>query len=389
MKPLIPLTVVCLLVLAGYPGVQSAAASPWHSAVDRLPPFPSEIELSLTIECKAIVTYEPVIARITLTNRDEKRLVLKTREDGTPHAVASLVAPGDDSFFRDSQRLYRSGPGTYDRSLEPGESTSGEILILFGPPPTGFPFAAPERYRIKFACQPEHEFAPVYSNELSVSVSPDNRQNLKFLRDLSQVTYGYFGYDQEWYVQKHGKDALVATLLLKKIIREDGPYRVDQEKPREVALVDSLTQLLERYPESSYAGYVARFLGLVHLDRIEQWLSKGERKAWRETGKPPTWDSSTFRADPSYQKALRYLTIAEKADLWPRTTAVLRLAQLHGAAREWDKVSECCESLRTKCANTDGPRLADELERQLTKYKRKLEESRKKQVSQAFEDSSE
>lgn len=268
MKTVTKMTVVFVCVL----GCPSLAQRLPHQA-----PSSHNVELDLSLHREAVVALEPVIVRITLTNRDEEPLTLEVREDGMPHAVASLVSRGGDSFFRHNQRLSRSGPGARQIILRPGESTSGTFLVLMGGPPTGLPFAEQGRYRIKVEWQPDPAATPSYSNVVELTVLPDDRGNTAFLEELSEITYTFYGYDKESVIRSNGEDYIIGIRLLKKIIRQQKPHLVDPKRSpadqKEARLVEELGELLDRYPNSCYFGYIARFLGLVHLKTLEHDLS--------------------------------------------------------------------------------------------------------------------
>lgn len=381
MKSVMRITVSYLVVVGCHAGVESAVGSPWRSSTDLLAPFPQTIELALVVEPDEIDTYEPVIARITLTNRDNEPLKLKVRQDGAPRSVASLVARADGPFERHHQWLRTSGPSSQEISLAPGESTTGEILILFGGPPTGFPFSEPGHYWVKFACQPDRHFAPVYSNAVRVSVTRDDCGNAPLLDELSEIMYSRYGWDRESVIRGNGEDYIPGIEILKRVIKVRQPHLVDPERnpgqEKEAEFVELMTDLLDRHPDSSYSGYIARFLGLVHIKTFEHEISHRGTGYWGETKASPDHKEVTQVCESEYEKALRYMTIASQTDLWPRTTAALHLARLYGMAEEWDKVRAVCDKLRTDYAEQNGAALADKLQSEMRKYREKIARRKK------------
>lgn len=382
MKSVIPMIVVFVFVFAAvFDGdamgqSEPRAANPWLSVADELPPLPQDVDVELVVDRAKIETYEPVIARISLTNRDEKPLSLKVRQDGAPRAVASLVAHGNDPFFRHHQWVRTSGPSSRRITLAPGESTDGEILILFGGPPTGGPFAEAGEYRVKFACQPDGRFAPVYTNVIELTVSPDVRGNAAFLDELSELVYSHYGWDRESVIRGNGAEYIPGMEILKKVIKVRNPHLVDPERSpadkREAALVHALADLLDRHPDSSYSGYIARFLGLVHIKTFEHVVSHGHLERWTQENLTEELQVVYDRAARAREKALRYLTMASGHNLWPRTTAYFELARLYGMSEQWDKVQECTAKLRTIGAS-NGIEIADRVEREIARYRKKLE----------------
>jgi hypothetical protein len=159
--------------------------------------------------------------------------------------------------------------------------------------------------------------------------------------------------------------------VLKRAIKRTKPLLLNPERnpadKKEVELLESLAALLERHPDSAYSGYIARYLGLVHLATFEHEGSVIGHE---------TWDTARCRAHPDYPKALQYLTVAKDADLWARTTALENLAFLHTCAQEWDKVTECLTALRTEYADVGGTGIADRLDEQMTRFRAKLEARR-------------
>jgi len=358
---------------------------PWLEESDQLPAPEHRMELIASLEQHhQINRFDPLIVRLAFTNQDSNPLTVETRRDGAPYILASLVARGDGPFERHDQWLMRNSPEYRDKdlriTLQKGESTSGEFLILFGGPPTGLPFADAGRYRVRIACQPDRHFAPTYSNELIVTVVPGTGANDAFLRDLDALTFEYHGYDREAMLRNVGRGYHVGVDLLRHIIRQDRPHFVaPDENPqdrKEAELVTSLAELLERHPNSAYSGYIARFLGLVYVKTFEHELSVAEAKAWRETGNHPVRTTESMIVQPAYQNALRYLSMAQQADLWPRTTAALHLGRLYLMSEQWEKADAIASELRAKYVRSNGAAAGEELVRDLTAYRADLAEKR-------------
>lgn len=384
MKRELGLTIGTALFLCGAAFAQAdrPAANPWLEESDRLPPLAHNVVLTISLNKPQIGRFDPLIVRVTLSNRDAKPLTIETRKDGAPYNLASMVARGDGAFERCDQWLMRNSPEYRDRdlraTLQTGESTEGEFLILFGGPPTGLPFAEPGRYAVRVACQPDAQFAPIYSNEVLVIVSPNDGGNAAFLRDLDELSYAYHGYDREAMRRNVGAEYHVGIDLLKRIIGENRPHLIaPDENPqdrKEAELVDSLAALLERHRNSAYSGYIARFLGLVYVKTFEHEVSLAEGRVWKETGKAPQTTREELVSHPAYEKALRYLTMAEEAELWPPTTATLHVGRLHVMAQEWEKAEAAIGRLRAQPVGSKSPDLISKLETELTGYKKKLEE---------------
>lgn len=378
MKFSLPIVTACVFLVTCEALAQSVhrSADTWLPAADQLPSFPHSVEVELRVDRVKIAAYEPVIARITLTNRSAQLLSLEVRDDGAPFLLASLVARRGDEFERHHQWLRRSGPHHHAASLAPGESTEGEILILMGRSHTGFPFAEPGKYVIKFACQPDGRFAPVYTNTVAITVSPVNRNEL-LLEELGDLVYAHFGLDRESVVRSNGGDYMIGIRLLQKVIRQRTPHLIDPDRNpddlKERELVEALTVMLSRHPDSSYSGYIARFLGLVHIKTFEHEGSLGGAGSWSKTKNSPDHADVRRTAQAAYVKALRYLTIAKNADLWPRTTAIENLSRLHTMAEEWDRVTSICEELRVDYAEYDGEILAVKIENRMAKYRARLD----------------
>lgn len=337
---------------------------------------PDNVALEVSLERTTFEVREPVIAHVTLTNIGDKPFRLYICDSGAPLHVAFQVARLNASFDNHSLWLERSGPGATQVELGPGESTSGDILVLldYG---KGYVFASPGSYTVR--CR---VFGKIHSDELAVTAISSSRVNEDLLSSLEALAVRYHGGvvpdaltlsspEAEKGMDREG------SLLLGQIIRQNSPHLVDPEHnpadKREAELVEALTGLLDRHPNSSYSGYIARFLGLVHIKTFEHEISHRGAESWGETKASPDHKEVTRLCQSEYNKALRYLTVASQADLWPRTTAAFHLVRLHGMAEEWDKANACLVKLRTKYAESDGVERADELERQMANYKAKLE----------------
>jgi len=333
------------------------------------------IDLSLTVSQDTIIAFAPVIARISLTNRSDLPFALDVRKDGAPYALMFLSAQDGEDTFRHDQWICRSGPEKRKVVLAPGESTLGDVLIFFGPP-TGFSFGDPGVYSVQVAFQPGQNQPSVYTNEVVLNVVENDLENRVFIEELTELAYQYFGYDREIFRRNNGERILAGYRLMQEILKVQGPHLVDPERNpkdvKEAELVDALSRLLAHYPNSSYSGYIARYLGLVHTKTFEHEISHRGAGSWGETKASPNHKEVTQLCQSEYEKALRYLTVASQTDLWPRTTASFHLARLHGMAEEWDEFSAVCNKLRKDHAESNGVQHADELERQMTKYKAKL-----------------
>jgi len=384
MKRELQLTMGWAIFLGGAAFAQAdrPTADPWLEESDQLPPPEHAVQLTVSSERDRINRYDPLIVRVTLTNKDAHPLTLETRRDGAPYTLASLVGRGSGPFERADQWLMRSGPEYRDRelrkTLQTGESTRGEFLIVFAGPPTGLPFAEPGRYRVRVAFQPDAHFAPNYSNDIIVTVSSNDDGNGALLRELDALFFEHHGHDREAMIRNVGPEYHVGIDLLKHMIAQDRPHLVaPDERPqdqKEAELVHSLAELLDRHPNTTYSGYIARYLGLVHIKTFEHKVSFDEGRIWRETGKPPTHDADALKKQPAYKDALRYLTLAEECDLWPRTTAIRHLAMLHVITQEWEKVHIHLNELRTRYRDSNGAKVAAEVEAEMSAYRAKVDQ---------------
>ncbi len=337
--------------------------------------FPDGAALEVSLERTTFEVREPVIARVTLTNRGDEPFRLNVRDDGAPLRVTFQVAPLNASYSNHSLWLERNGPEPKRIELAPGEFTTGDILLLLDYE-KGYVFASPGCYSVR--CR---WFGKIYSDELRVTVVRSSRVNEDFLDQLELVALRYHVGESADSLDLSAPEAKKVldregALLLGQIISQNKPHLVDPQRnpadKRQADLVEALTGLLDRHPDSSYSGYVARFLGLVHLKTFEHEGSYRGAGSWGETKASPDHKDVTQLCQSEYEKALRYLTIASQADLWPRTTAALHLARLHGMAEEWAEVSTFCDRLRTDYAEQNGGVLADKLENEMRKYRKRI-----------------
>lgn len=356
--------------------------SPEREESYRLPALDHEIRVLAQPVTTSIRAYEPLILNVRLTNRDTRPLRLEVRDDGLPYGIASVVTQPDGGILRLHQWLVHSeaSPPGHDVTLGPGESTTGELLIIFGGPPTGVAFPVPGTYTVQCACQPDGRFAPVMSNEVRISVGKASRRETDFFSELRALSIWYYGTNEEYLIEREGEEIRQFEFglnLLRRFIRETKPGYTDPERDpadeKTAELLESVATLVERYPDSAYSGCLARFLGLVHLHAFGREIGRETARAWHETGKGPTWKSEELRGRASYQKALRYLTKANEGDLWPRTAVPANLASLHTLAQEWNESEKYLVILREKCADFGGPEMADRLETRMSGARKRAE----------------
>lgn len=374
-------TVSTLIRALGFPvAIVTAASAPAKEPSDGTP-FPHPVALEVTLSRSRFEVREPVSARVTLTNLGGEPFRLSVRDDGAPYGVGLHVFRADSSYTKHGLWLKRNGPEPREFELGGGESTGGDILVLldFG---KDYVFSDPGQYHIRWRWSPGVGFAKVYTDELRVTVVRSSQVNKDFLDQLELVAFRYHGgeaadtLDLSTPEAKKGLDR-EGLLLLGQIIRQNKPHLVDPERSpadkREAKLVEALTDLLDHQPDSSYSGYVARFLGLVHINTFEHVFSHGRLESWNRKNLSDEMQAVRNRASVARERALKYLTMASQHDLWPQTTSLYELGRLHVLSEEWDKVRQCADTLRESCGATNGAEIADELERKAARYRWKLE----------------
>jgi len=336
-------------------------------------PFPHAVALDCSFDRMRFETRKPIIARITLTNQGGSAFRLKVRRDGPPADIGLDVAPIDQTYNSHALLLKRSGPGTEEIELQPGASTVGDLLVLLDYGERRYVFPSTGIYRVRCYWAPGGEFAKVYSDEFQVTVEPSSAVDSDVLAEIERIAMKYHGLEASVLDELKPSDARKGLeqeglLVLARIIRQDTPHLVIPEMypshRREADLVRSLEDLLARYPDSSYSGYIARFLGLVYVKTLGHEVSHagGEH-----------WNTEKMRAHPAYPKAFEYLKKSSDAELWPRTTAVANLGRLHVMAKEWDKAEECLTKMRTKYGTIGGATQADTLKREMDRFRAKVE----------------
>ena len=336
-------------------------------------PFPHPVGLAISFERMSFETREPIIARITLTNHGGSTFRLKTRRGGAPADIGLDVAPIDQPYRTYALLLKSSAPETDEIELQPGASTAGDLLVLLDYGQSSYVFPRMGSYQVRCHWAPGREFAKIFSDEVQVTVESSSAVNTGLLTEIERVAMKYHGLKLSELDQLTPSDARKGLereglLVLARIIRQQKPHLVVPEmypsQQRESEMVARLENLLLRYPDSSYSAYIARYLGLVYVKSLEHKVSHAGGDHW---------DTARIQAQPDYPKALRYLKEAAEKDLWPRTTAIVNLGRLHALAKEWDKAEECVNLLRTRCADVNGSRVSDELERGIRKFREKTE----------------
>jgi len=355
-------------------------------------PFPHLVGREITLDRLTFEAREPVIGRFTLTNRSQRGFRVDARYDGAPYAVALEISQSGKGFESQGISLSKVGPqpAKEDIELAPEESVVGESLLLLDYGSRVYVFPRPGRYTVRWRWRPGEGFSEVYSNDLQVTALPPSQRNEECLAKLELLAVRYYTGQMEVPADKlqlpvtldspEGEEALEyqGVQLLAKLARQQKAHLIidpesHAEDLREAALVQALEALLEQYLNASYAGYIARFLGLVHIKTFEHVMSHGRVESWTRKDLTPEQKAARDRAAVAREKALRYLTIASQDDLWPRTTATAQLARLYAMSEQWDKVQECLEELRTMAGASNGPEVAATIESEVQRYREKLE----------------
>ena len=376
------MTKVSTLIRAfGFPAAIVTAASASAKEPSDRTPFPHPVALEVTLSRTEFEVREPVTARVTLTNLGDKPFRLPIRDDGAPYGVGLQVFRDDSSYTKHGLWLKRNGPKPREFELAGGESTAGDILVLLDHGKE-YVFSEPGRYQIRWRWSPGAGFAKVYSDELRVTVVRSSRENEDFLDQLELIAVRYHVGETAETLDLNAPEGEAAlrregVLLISKIISQQKPHLVDPERgpadKREAKLVEALTDLLNHQPDSSYSGYVARFLGLVHIKTFEHVFSHGRLESWNWKNLSDELQGVRNRASVARETALKYLTMASRSDLWPRTTSLYELGRLHVMSEDWEKVRQCAGKLRESCGAANGAEIADELERMAARYRSKLQ----------------
>jgi hypothetical protein len=315
-----------------------------------------------------LIAFEPLIVRVTLTNLGGEPLRLDVRESGAPYDLLTRISRDGTSCTEHNQWLRRTGPKGRPAILGPGESASGDLLVVFDKRVPGVVFPDPGTYQLKVCWSSGTDSEPLCSAAIALNVADDNGVNKALLRDLERVAIDYYGYDPQVVERLPADQRVAGVQLLARIIDQQRPLSRPSpgsaEAQNDAALVASLADLLRQHPDSSYSGYLARYLGLIYLQDFRN--TTGLRGDYQ----------SKLTAEPAYEESLRYLAVAEKADLWPRATATFHLAALHGLAQEWDEANARLDTLRSKYAGAGGTKLADDLAAELQEQKAQLEKRR-------------
>jgi hypothetical protein len=330
---------------------------------------PWDLRIKLAVDETSIETYEPLIVRVTLLNLDERPAKIMERLEGGPAFIETVINNEDGVEFRHDQRIRRSGPKRKEAILLPGESTTGELLVMFGGPPTGCAFAEPGTYELSVVYKLAGAGAPIQSNKVQILVKGNVHDNRVLLDRLSEVTYEHDGYDREVMKSNNGPEFVVALRLLPRIVGQIKPWMIDRDGSEESAkmlqLVDSLTEIVEQFPDASYSGYISRYLGLFHLKTVEHSVS-------RQSHECNDAFEDLVKAHPDFSSAEYYLERASKRRLWPSTTAFENLGILRLMAGDWKGGEDCVTKLSTDVNRVEGQEAADRLEKMTIKLKEKI-----------------
>ncbi|UCC32139.1 MAG: hypothetical protein JSU86_07620, partial [Phycisphaerales bacterium] len=255
------------------PAVIAAVAYSQAKAPDEVAACPHPVGFTVSLDRSTFETREPVIAGVVLTNLGDRALRLLACDGGAPRRMALEVSRGDGPYTEHSLWLERNGPQAREIELARGGSTSGDILLLLD---YGKEYVFPEagRYHLRWNFYPGSGSALIYTDEVQVRVIPSSRVNEECLAQLELVALRYYAGDHADTLDLNAPEAKegldhVGIQLLGKIISRTKPHLIDPDDDRETKLLDSLAETLERYPDSVYSGYIARYLGLVYLKTLE------------------------------------------------------------------------------------------------------------------------
>lgn len=343
------------------------------------PRYHSSVALEFSLPGDRIEASVPIVAHVTLSNCGNEPMTIRTREEGTPAGISLVRVSEDGETQKMPLWLRRSGPRTHDVTLASDEHISGEVLLFDRV--KGFPFAVQGKYGVSICWTSSDGSEKACSDQLEVDVLPPREQNTTFLMELQDLAIDYYadGAATKGRVDPAELDEariLFGNKLLAKVIAQRRPLRghANGASPdlRIDVLAERLEGLLSRHATSPYSAYIARFLGLLHLHTVMDRFSLERHEVLEKAKHPSQWDGTACRANPSYQKARKYLTEAYDSEIWPRSTASEHLGLLYIVAQEWGKAEECLTKLRARDAERGGVQRADVLQRQMAKYKAKL-----------------
>lgn len=343
------------------------------------PRHPSSVALEFSLPGDRIEARVPIVAQVTLSNRGNEPMTIRTREEGTPAGISLVRVSEDGETQKMPLSLRRSGPRTHDVTLATDEHISGEVLLFDRE--KGFPFAVQGKYGVSICWTSRDGSEKACSDQLEVDVLPPREQNTTCLMELQDLAIDYYadGAATKGRVDPAELDEariIYGNKLLAKVIGQRKPFMVaDENRAADQLwgkLAGRLEDILSHHPNSSYSGYIARFLGLIHVKTFEHEISHRGAGSWGETIVSPEHQEVTQLCKSEYEKALRYLRLASQEDLWPRTTAPVHLGRLHGLAEEWAEVSAVCDKLRTDYAEQHGIAQAEKLENEMRKYREKI-----------------
>lgn len=332
------------------------------------------LALEVALPSDTFEVREPIVPHVTLANQGAAPVTIKVAPDGAPLGTALEVLEPDGQWTHHSLLLRKLPPQGRAIDLQAGQSTGGEVFAL-ADYESGYVFTTSGQYKVRWVSYLRNGHEKLYSEELLVTILAASRANSLFLSALELGPAArYYGGGQRPTDAELTRPEIMAELerygarLIGYVVSQQSPHLVEPQRSaddqREAVLVEGLARLLDEHPDSLYVGYIARFLGLVHLKTLEH---EGSLEGWGER------DRERVRAHPAYAKALRYLTMARDAEVWPRTAALENLAFLHLVAQEWDKASEHVRALREGCADIGGVEIADKLDLEINRFRTKME----------------
>lgn len=338
-----------------------------------------DVGIQISVGSRTVPAGAPARVQVSFSNVGTSPLELLVDEGGAPMRAHPAIAYEHGDFEAEDQGWIRfSGKGQRVR-LDPGGSASGETLVFVSRHPPGLAFQRPGRYRLKLKyVDPQYGLA-VESNVVELEARGHGDDVTQSLRTLRDAAHAYYDISREVAdtrpADEPGREVdLLAEILMCKGV--GNPPDDASDRQRRDALLSELRVFVDRFPESPYAGYAARYLGMVYLKEFEHNVSLSEAKSRQETGLRPTRDPEALRSLSEYRLAVQYLEKASDKELWPRDAATYHLGLAFVMAEQWDDVTRVKSRLRQLGEGSGGPLAADRLEDQEQDYRERLERRR-------------
>ncbi len=323
----------------------------------------AQLSVRFTTAASKVAALSPLAVTLQVANVGAVPLTIPVAKDGAPTGwIAHLVGPGSEQMECSPLQV---GVQRHAREmvLEPGQETNGSGLLLSAGQPGGYVFPQEGRYTLRVTYTGSSGSVSL-AGELQIDVTEGAADTRALVSLLGPIGIDLFGLDRIRAERDPDFRVLGSVKLLMHVIACESGEIFDPQTERGSRyhrVHAQLDDLLVRYPETEYSGFLARYLGLHAMKAYERKHS---------TSTPLAHETA------SSDGALAHLELAANRATWPLHASLAALGDLHVLRRDWESVARTSGRLRAIGApgGTEG---ATRLDTRASKYRAKTDTSRR------------